>query len=251
MPTRPIVAGNWKMHLSHSEAHELAWNCDQIAFGHPTVQVAIFPTSIYVGEIARMGLVDGTLLIGAQNCHSELEGAFTGEVSPSQLVSAGIGAVLIGHSERRSQFGEDDAVLSRKLAAALGVGLHVIYCIGETLAQRDAGQASAIVIQQLAALAGLKTDNVLLDVAYEPVWAIGTGRTATPKIVAEMAAAIRAELDRLGLAGARLLYGGSVNPDNASELARVDKVDGFLVGGASLSAESFLAIVKATADSQG
>ncbi len=245
MTQRPIVAGNWKMNLSHSQAHELAWNCDQIALSYPGVQIGVFPSSIYVGEIARISRVDGALMVGAQNCHWESAGAFTGEVSPQQLVSAGVDSVLIGHSERRSLFNEGEEVLRKKLDAALEAGLHVIYCVGETLAEREAGQAQAVVRHQLDNLRNCT--STAIDVAYEPVWAIGTDRTASPAQAGEMCSLIKTQLGAIGLASARVLYGGSVTPENASELAAAPGVSGFLVGGASLNPDSFLAIVQAMA----
>jgi len=243
-----LVAANWKMNLEYAEAHELAWNTDQIAFDHPKVEVGVFPSSLYVGEIARLSLVDGAMVVGAQNCHFERRGAFTGEVSALQLASAGVKWVLLGHSERRQQFGESDQLIAAKMAAALECGLRVLLCVGETKEERTAGETENVIGRQVEAIEALKAqarDHV--DVAYEPVWAIGTGVNAEPEMIRETHAFLRARLVAMELNGARVLYGGSVTAENASALARIQGVDGFLVGGSSLDAAAFRRIVEAVA----
>jgi triosephosphate isomerase len=187
--------------------------------------------------------------LAAQNCHFEPKGAFTGEVSPGQLVDAGCGYVIIGHSERRQLFGETDAAVARKTGAAVAAGLIPIVCVGETLAERDSGQTLARVGAQLEAGLVEIADGDLprCVIAYEPVWAIGTGRNATPAQAVEVHAFIRARLgDRVGntAQSMRVLYGGSVKPDNVAALMQQTEIDGALVGGASLAVDSFATIVK-------
>jgi triosephosphate isomerase len=194
-------------------------------------------------------LADSGVQLGAQDVHWEKEGAFTGEVSPGMLRDAGCSQVIVGHSERRQLFGETDAAVNRKVRAVLEAGLSVIMCVGETLAEREGGLTLAVVERQVrGGLQGITPDPASLAVAYEPVWAIGTGRTATPAQAQEVHAAIRGLIDELlGHAAAdaiRILYGGSVKPDNIAELMREPDIDGALVGGASLKADSFAAIAR-------
>lgn len=252
MSKRPLVVGNWKMNLGHAAAHELAWNCDQIAYENASVEVAILPGLLYVGELARLAAVDGALKVGAQDCDYHLDGAFTGDVSAHQLVASGVGLVLLGHSERRTYHGESDSIVGRKLLAAVGVGLSVILCVGETEQERTAGRADEILSHQLGVLAQFpqSAPRPAVDVAYEPVWAIGSGVSASDVQIESAHGRIRAELDRMGFASSRILYGGSVSPENAPTLARVRGVDGFLVGGSSLDVDSFSRIVKTVADSR-
>lgn len=253
-----LVAGNWKMYKSLDLARELA---QDILAGLPAASpdrptVGLFPNAIALERVAES--VDGReaqVLVGAQNMHCELEGAFTGEISPEMITSAGGRGVLLGHSERRHVFGEDDALIGRKVRLAVSAGLTTILCVGETIEQREAGQTEAVVGEQLVqGLAGLTSDDEILSiiVAYEPVWAIGTGKTATPGQGQEVHRYLRGQLsERLeAAAGAeqvQILYGGSVKPENAGELISEPDIDGFLVGGASLKADSFLKICAAVA----
>ena len=247
MSRTPLVAANWKMHLLTADARAY---CDALREGLPVagVEVALFPSfpllPAVVASVASAGL---PVEIGGQDLHPEDAGAHTGDVSGAQLADAGCRWVLVGHSERRQNHGEGDALVERKLAAAARHGLAPILCLGETGDERRAGQTFAVLERQLAAaLPGLGPAPI---VAYEPIWAIGTGDTATPAQAQEAHAFLRAKAASLaspGLAAAlRLLYGGSVKPDNAAELAAQTDVDGFLVGGASLDAAKFLAIIRA------
>jgi triosephosphate isomerase len=243
---RPLVAGNWKLHKTLAESAQLA---EQVVAGSKTIaaELAIAPGFI---ALARVAQVIGSSAVGlaAQNAYWEPQGAFTGEVSLPQLKDVGCRYVILGHSERRQLFGEDDAMVNRKTRAALAYGVAPIVCVGEVLAERESGQAEAVVVRQVkAALADIAADAAApIVIAYEPVWAIGTGRTAQPSDAQEMHARIRGTVgEALGGAIAekmRILYGGSVKPDNAKTLLGQPDVDGALVGGASLIADSFLAI---------
>jgi triosephosphate isomerase (TIM) len=241
VPRRPLVAGNWKMN-SGSPA-EFAWMLEG-ARGLPAIDVMVCPPFTLVAELATVAR--GTpVRIGGQDCHAEAAGAFTGDVSAEMLKAAGASAVIVGHSERRTYHRETDADVRAKALAAHRAGLLAIVCVGETRAEREAGRALAVVGAQLdGSLPGGATAQNLV-VAYEPVWAIGTGLTPTPADVAEMHGFIRRQLvARCGAAGEgiRILYGGSVKPANAKELMAVPDVDGALIGGASLKADEFLAI---------
>jgi triosephosphate isomerase len=248
--TRRVVAGNWKMHGTRPEATALvAEILAGVARVPSAVELLVFPGYLAISAVAeRCG---GTRLrVGAQNLHPEPQGAFTGEVSASMLTEAGATHVLVGHSERRTLFGESDALLARKLRCALDGGLMPVFCLGETLEERESGRTEGVLAGQVAA--GLATlaagDLERILVAYEPVWAIGTGRTATASQAGEAHRFLRARLvERWGEAARAvpLLYGGSVQAQNAAELLRESDVDGLLVGGASLRAESFLAIAAA------
>lgn len=243
-----LVAGNWKMHTTRVEARLLA---SEIVAGlkkRPAVDVAVFPP--YTALAAVRDVVEPTSIgLGAQNVWHESKGAFTGEISPTQLLDAGCDSVLIGHSERRHVIGEPGRLLAKKAAAALAAGLRVIYCVGETLDQRDAGGTWEVVRGQLDELAGQALTPDRIVVAYEPVWAIGTGRNATPDQAQEVHAMIRQFCgERYNAAfgsSLRILYGGSVKPDNAAALLGRADVDGALVGGASLNADDFLKIIEA------
>ena len=246
---KPFIAGNWKMHGTHLEAAALA---SEVAgwLAAPPARVMVAPpfTALaVVGEVLRRSAVE----LGAQNVNPEAAGAHTGEISCAMLQALGVGLVIVGHSERRHLYGEDDALIARKVTAALAAGLEVVLCVGETLAEREAGAAEEVVGRQLrAALAGRGAGALRrVTVAYEPVWAIGTGRTATPADAGEMHRAARTVVaDLAGAAAAQDLviqYGGSVKPDNAAALLACDGVDGLLVGGASLAAASFARIVAA------
>lgn len=241
---RRFVAGNWKMHTRRSEAVVLAREVVERTAG-TAVEVAVcvpFPHLEAVGKVVR-----GThVLLGAQNVHWQASGAFTGEVSAPMLADY-CELVIVGHSERRQYFGESDEVVRQKVAAVLAAGLRPIVCVGETLAERRAGDTFAVLERQVrGALAGVPIDE-RLTIAYEPVWAIGTGETATPETAQEACAFIRQLLETLapGAAGrVRIQYGGSVNAENARSLMLQPDVDGALVGGASLRAEEFAAIVR-------
>ena len=245
---RKLVAGNWKMNGSRAALGELS-AIAAAAREAPGVDVAICPPFTLIPLAVPRA---GGLAIGAQDCHSKDSGAHTGNVSAPMLKEAGARLAIIGHSERRADQAESDAVVRAKAEAALRHGLQAIVCVGETEAEREAGKAVERVAGQLAgSLPELRGDAELV-VAYEPIWAIGTGRTATPADVAEMHAAIRAALvARFGDAGGRvrILYGGSVNGGNAAELFAVPDVDGGLVGGASLTAAQFVPIIDAAARS--
>jgi triosephosphate isomerase (TIM) len=246
MALRKLIAGNWKMNGSLDGLAEL----DAIAAAadvHGNVDVAICPpATLIAAAVARQP----GLAIGAQDCHGAVSGAHTGCLSAHMLAEAGATLVIVGHSERRSDQHESDADVKAKALAAIGQGLTTIICVGESEAQRDAGEAVAVVTRQLDGSVPTDVDSAWIIIAYEPVWAIGTGRTPSTADVAEMHAAIRARLiTLLGEAGAavRILYGGSVKPGNAAELMAVTDVDGALVGGASLKAADFVPIIAAAA----
>jgi triosephosphate isomerase len=244
-----LIAGNWKMHETVPEAEQLIQALLPRVSSLDGVEIAICPP--YTALAPMVDSARGSrVAIFAQNMHESEQGAFTGEVSASMLVDLGVGGVIVGHSERRAFFGETDSRLAQKLPAALAAGLVPILCVGESEAQRAAGETEAHLRAQLeadfAAIEPARYAEVL--VAYEPIWAIGTGRVATPEQAQEAVSFIRqvlAETSAAGAAQARLLYGGSVTADNAKELLALDDVDGALVGGASLSAESFAAICAA------
>ncbi|MBO9348809.1 triose-phosphate isomerase [Chloroflexus sp. MS-CIW-1] len=244
----PLIAGNWKMYKTVGEATLLVREL-LAGLGELTDREAIVcPPFTALAAVAPL-LADTPLGLGAQNLYPETQGAFTGEISPPMLVDIGCRYVIVGHSERRQYFGESDAFVNRKLRAALAHGLQPIVCVGESKPQRDAGQAEPIVTAQVrAALVDVTPEQMLnVVIAYEPIWAIGTGDTATPADAQAMHAAIRATLhDLYGAAIAsavRIQYGGSVKPDNIDELMAQPDIDGALVGGASLQAASFLRII--------
>jgi triosephosphate isomerase len=243
-----LVAGNWKMNLGHADAVGLAADVVRAtddATG--AVGVAVCPPAVWLDAVAERLRGSGVRL-GAQNVHPEDAGAFTGEVSPPMLRDLGVHYAIVGHSERRQLFGETSAFVAEKVRAAQAAGLVPILCVGETLEERESGDAEATVLDQLASsLEGVGSADLV--VAYEPVWAIGTGQTATPDQAQAMHAAIRGALaERFPGADIDILYGGSVKPGNAAELFAQPDLDGALVGGASLDAESFAAIVAAAKD---
>lgn len=250
---KPIIAGNWKMHLKLQEASvlvsQLKGSCQ-----HDGVEVLVCPPFTALSTIAP--LLKGTWIgLGAQDLYWEPQGAFTGEISAAMLVDVGCRFVIVGHSERRQFFGETNETVQRKVNAALSSALTPIVCIGETLAQRDAHQTFDILKAQLSALAVLSmTDAQKLLIAYEPVWAIGTGRNATPEQAQEAHAFIRQWAAKQWGAEVgervRIQYGGSVNAANAASLLAQPDVDGALVGGASLKAEAFSVIVKAALEAK-
>jgi triosephosphate isomerase (TIM) len=248
---RPLIAGNWKMHRTQGEAVALVTALKELLPARPVAEVVVLPPFTALAAVRVELPRDGRFCLGAQNCHWEKEGAFTGEVSPWMLVDAGCTYVLVGHSERRHLFGETDAMVNKRARGALAAGLRPIVCIGETLAERDSGRTLPVVAAQLAgSLANVSSEEMVrVTVAYEPVWAIGTGRNATAEQAQEVHAHVRADLGRLfGNAVAqacRIQYGGSVKATNAAELLGQPDVDGALVGGASLDAAAFAAICAA------
>ena len=247
---KKFIAGNWKMFTTTAAAEQLAAAVVRGLGKENRVQVALCPPFPYLAKVGAV-LAGSQIGLGAQNLYPEKEGAFTGEVSPTMLLNVGCRFVIIGHSERRHKLGESDAFINRKVHASLSAGLHTILCIGETLQERQAQQTEKVLDTQLtgglAEVSGEKLANVTL--AYEPVWAIGTGVNATPEQAQQAHAFVRrrvAELCGVGPAQALVIqYGGSVKPDNAGTLLGQPDVDGALVGGASLNAEQFLAIVRA------
>jgi triosephosphate isomerase len=247
---QPFVAGNWKMFTNAATARELAAAVVKGAAAAPSVRIAVCPPFPYLSVVSEM-LRGSPVELGAQNCYPEKEGAFTGEVSPAMLLDVGCRWVILGHSERRHVLGESDAFINRKIKAASAAGLGVIFCVGETLSEREAEQTEGVLQRQLTGgLDGLDAAAMpKIVVAYEPFWAIGTGRNATPDQAQKAHAFIRRQIgQRFGEETARALpiqYGGSVKPENAAALLGQPDVDGALVGGASLKAEQFLAIVRA------
>jgi len=244
----PIVAANWKMHKTVSDVRSYLERFADLLPSHSGVEVVVFPSFTALVE-ARRALAGTAIAVGSQNVHPEPTGAYTGEVSAVQLADLGVRYVLCGHSERRHVFGEDDAFINRKVRAAATHGLVPILCVGETLDERRAGRARAGVERQLErGVAEFGDDPRGLVIAYEPVWAIGTGVAAQPADAQEMASRIRDWLrGRFGASGGklRIQYGGSVKPDNAREFLQLPDVDGALVGGASLDPDAFWAIVQA------
>jgi triosephosphate isomerase len=247
MPERvPLVAANWKMHKTVAETAEFLERFLAGAAELAGVDVVVCPPYTALAAAADRAR-DSAVTVAAQNMHSEPSGAFTGEVAAPMLVELGIAGVILGHSERRQYFGETDEALARKLPAALDAGLVPILCVGESEAQRDADETEEVLERQLAAdLAGVGADRLAgVVIAYEPIWAIGTGRTATPEQAQQAIAFIRAELDPAAADAVRIVYGGSVKPGNAAELFSQGDIDGGLVGGASLDPGDFLEICRA------
>jgi triosephosphate isomerase (TIM) len=243
-----LVAGNWKMNGVSASLGEVRAMIEG-AKALSSVQLAICPPATLAAQ-AGWVLKDSAIALGGQDCHAEKSGAFTGDVSAEMWADIGAKYVIVGHSERRAMHGETDAVVSAKASAVLRAGLTPIICVGETLAERDAGKTVAVVSSQLAGSVPEVAGKAAFVVAYEPVWAIGTGRTPTTAQVAEVHSILRQALEkRFGAHGktVQLLYGGSVKPDNAKELMSVPDVDGALVGGASLKSTDFLAIARAAA----
>lgn len=244
-----LVAGNWKMNGSKADIKELLDGIKKGIGDVETAEVAVCPPFIYLGEVEAQ--LSGTPIAwGAQNLSTEEKGAFTGEISAAMINDFGCKYVLVGHSERRSLYGEDDAVVAKKFSVARAAGLKPILCIGETLEEREKGVTNDVVARQLEAVITLEGVAALADgvIAYEPVWAIGTGKTASPEQAQEVHAFIRGLLaakDESVAARVQILYGGSMNATNAAELLAQTDIDGGLIGGASLKAEDFLTICRA------
>lgn len=246
---RPIVAGNWKMHGSRAENARLIEELLAGAPAAPAADCVVCPPFVYLQEVGRL-LRDSLFALGGQDVCADAQGAFTGEVSAAMLKDVGCEYVIVGHSERRLLYRESDQLVARKFAAAHAKGLVPILCVGEQLADREAGRTNEIVARQLEVVLELCGAGALERgvVAYEPVWAIGTGRNATPEQAQDAHAFIRARIavrDARIAAATRILYGGSVKAGNAAELFNMPDVDGGLVGGASLKADEFLAILAA------
>ncbi|MDG2152410.1 MAG: triose-phosphate isomerase [Crocinitomicaceae bacterium] len=241
-----IIAANWKMNLMRDEAISLFDGLNKRLSAHTDAEIVVFPPSIYISDLISN---DSQIAIGAQNFFSEKSGAFTGEISPFQLKDLGCKYVLIGHSERRELFQESNQLLSKKIRSALNANLKIIYCCGETLQEREEGSHLKKIQSQLEILKSLSKEELkTISIAYEPIWAIGTGLTATPLQAEEMHAFIRRVLidsfsDELAIQMS-LLYGGSCNENNANELFQCPNIDGGLIGGASLKVDSFLKIVE-------
>lgn len=248
---KPFVAGNWKMNTDSDSgvalAKSIASGCSEVA-GHG-VSVAVCPPFVYLQSVAR-ALNSSSVALGAQDIYIEHKGAFTGEISPVMLKDVGCTYALCGHSERRHVIGEKDELINKKVMATIAGGLLPILCVGELLSERDANKTEKVITGQLKnCLAGLSAEKVAaVTVAYEPVWAIGTGRTATPEQAQEVHEFVRELLSQMYSAQLademRILYGGSVKPNNAAELMAEKDIDGLLVGGASLKADDFLAIIQ-------
>ena len=246
---RPLIAGNWKMYKESGEAAATASKLADLIKGADHADVMIAPPFTALDAVA-LAVANSKVALGAQNLHWEAEGAFTGEISAGMLTASGCTYVIIGHSERRQYFGEIDETVNKKMGAAIAAGLRPVMCVGETDSEREAGETLSVLDKQVRdGLKGLVAEELTqLVVAYEPVWAIGTGKTATTEQAQQVHAFIRkllAELYGQKLADAtRVLYGGSVKPANIAELMAMEDIDGALVGGASLTADSFSQIVK-------
>ena len=249
---KPFVAGNWKMNNLVGESVALAEALKPLVAATTTVDIAVCPTYVSLYATGK-ALAGSNVQLGAQNAYVKESGAYTGEISPKMLLDAGCDWVIIGHSERRHILGEDDALLNEKLRFALASGIKVMFCIGELLEERKSGEMQAVlerqVVKGLEGLSAADLENVVL--AYEPVWAIGTGETATPDQAEEVHVFVRGLVEKAfgadAAAAMRIQYGGSVKPDNAADLIARENIDGFLVGGAALKADSFAAIVNACA----
>ncbi|MGE0080299.1 MAG: triose-phosphate isomerase [Thiohalomonadaceae bacterium] len=246
---RPLVAGNWKMNGSKASIETLLGGIKAGIAGVEKAEVAVCPPFVYIPQVAE-ALRGTRIALGAQNVSNEPSGAFTGEVSAAMLKDMGCEYVIVGHSERRSYYGEGDLLVAKKFAAVRAAGMKPILCVGETLEERERNVTEAVVARQLEAVIELEGAAALQDgvIAYEPVWAIGTGRTATPQQAQDVHAFIRGRIAAVDGAVAqkvRILYGGSVKGSNAEELFGQPDIDGGLIGGASLNADEFLAICKA------
>ncbi len=236
---KKFIAGNWKMHKGGKEAIEIAKNVKE-GIQDDKVDVMIAPPFTAIPDVGRT-LEGGFVKLGAQNMHFEEQGAFTGEISPFFLLDFGVKFVILGHSERRKIFGEVDDLIAKKTAAALTFNLTPIVCVGETLSEREEGKTFDVIERELNTIIPL-IDKKKIVFAYEPIWAIGTGKVATPETAVEVHKFIRGKLGDIGQ-DIRILYGGSVKPENAESLLKEEEIDGALVGGASLNPESFLSII--------
>lgn len=253
MKRRPIIAGNWKMNMTPAESVLLSQAVsNRYGRGWDKVDVVLCPPSIDLRSVFTVLDFDkSNIEVGGQNVHWEPSGAYTGEISIPMLKDVGCSWCIVGHSERREMFGETDTEVNRKVRALVDARMNAIVCVGESLSMRDAGGAAGFVCDQVrAALAGLDADELsFVCVAYEPIWAIGTGRTATPEQAQKIAAAIRATVAELAGDGAadamRILYGGSMKPENVDGFLACPDVDGGLIGGAALKAEDFASLVDA------
>jgi triosephosphate isomerase len=252
MSRKALIAANWKMYKTPAEAKAFVDAFLPLVAGHTRDEIALFPSPVLLPTVVP-ACKGSNIAVGAQNIHFAEEGAYTGETSVWQLKAVGGTHTLIGHSERRQYFAETDEIVNKKLHTALKHGLVPVVCIGEVLEEREAGKTASVLKTQLngafAGIAGLAAEVISsIVIAYEPVWAIGTGRTATPEIAADAHRIIRTEVASLlganVAAAMRILYGGSVKPDNATALISQEEIDGALVGGASLKPDSFATIVK-------
>ena len=248
-----FVAGNWKMNLDGRKSCDLVRDLKKQAGGIEGVKMAVCPPFVYLSSVVQV-LQDSNIDVGAQNMYPEPEGAYTGEIAAPMLLDVGCRYVIVGHSERRHVMGEPDDFINQKLLKALEAGLEPILCLGEKLEQRQAGDTEDVVSGQLkAGLADVSAQQMArVTVAYEPVWAIGTGETATPEQAEQVHAYLRGQLEELYDAdvaeGTVIQYGGSVKPHNAADLMSMPNVDGALVGGASLNAETFVPIIQVAVD---
>ena len=245
---RTLIAGNWKMNGAQA-ANEALLNEILAGLGSQECDVLICPPLVYLPQCAEI-ISGAPILLGAQDVSVHTSGAYTGEVSAAMLADLGCEYVIVGHSERRAYHHESNELVAQKTVQALKSGISPIVCVGETLEQRESGQTNAVVVAQLQAVMDLLDDGALVKIviAYEPVWAIGTGKTATPQIAQDVHAVLRTQLMNRGVAVARriqILYGGSMKPDNARELLAMEDIDGGLIGGAALKASDFLAIINA------
>ena len=247
---RPFVAGNWKMHLDRAESVALAKAIAVGVEGNSAVELAICPPSVYLDAVVE-ATAGSEVGVGAQNCYHEPQGAYTGEISAPMAKNIGCKYVILGHSERRNIMGETNEDVNLKLAASLAAGLVPIVCVGELLAEREAGRTMSVIQEQFqGSFAGISAAQMpQCVIAYEPVWAIGTGKVATPgeaeEVHADLRNLIQQQYNAATADAVRIQYGGSVKPDNAADLLSQKNIDGALVGGASLQANSFLAIVQA------
>jgi triosephosphate isomerase (TIM) len=248
MPRKPLIAANWKMYKTPAQAQEFFRNFLPLVANHDRDEIVVCPSFTSISVVIAAATGSG-VAIGAQNMHFADEGAYTGEISPLMLKAIGATHVILGHSERRQYFGETDEFINKKLKTALQHQFIPIVCVGEVLGEREGGKTEEVLLRQTrGVLAGITAAEAApIVIAYEPVWAIGTGKTATPQIASEAHAIIRGEVAKLlGPATAdqlRILYGGSVKPDNATALMTEPEIDGALVGGASLDPQSFAKIV--------
>ncbi len=249
MPRKALIAANWKMYKTPAEAKAFVDAFLPLVAGHTRDEIALFPSATSLGTVIELAR-ESNVAVGCQNIHFAEEGAYTGETSASMLTSIGGTHTLIGHSQRRQYFGETDELVNKKLITALKHKLIPVVRVGEVLAERENGNTKEVLLCQVSgALLGLESEDVEpVVIAYEPVWAIGTGKTATPEMAADAHLIIRSEVarlfDRKTADCLRILYGGSVKPDNATSLLTQPEIDGALVGGASLKPDSFAAIVK-------